>query len=142
MHDIRLSDGDLTALKDLIGEYRSSKDKNLQKSIAALSRALDSVEVLEAGDVDLIDVVALNTSVRFRTLASREDKEYLLVQPKLECKALGRLSIFSDLGISLLGYKKGETVRVREIDGKQYSIQIIDVHPVNLDWIKRLEEQS
>lgn len=142
MPNILLSEIDYQRLKDLVVEFESVFiGKRKQECILVLKKRLSKARVLELGDIDLIDVVTMNSLVRFKNLSNKKDKEYLIVSPKLECKNLGRISIFSEIGVVLLGHKKGEVVRIKGPNGEHYSVQILDVQPTSLEWIKRLEEQ-
>jgi regulator of nucleoside diphosphate kinase len=142
MPSILLSKADYQRLKDLVAEFESGTiSKGRLECISVLKKKLSKARVLEAGDIDLIDVVAMNSSVKFKNLSTKEEKEYLIVYPKLECKNLGRISILSDIGVVLLGHKIGEIVRIQKPNGGQYPVQILNVQPTSVEWIKRLEEQ-
>lgn len=142
MPSILLSKTDYQRLKGLVAEFESvTIGRMKQECILALKKKLSKVLVLELGDIDLIDVVIMNCSVKFNNLSTKEEKEYLIVYPKLECKSLGRISILSEIGVALLGHKKGKTVRIKRPNGEQYSVQILDIQSTSLEWIKRLEER-
>lgn len=140
--NILLSEIDYQRLKDLVaGSESVSIGKRKQECILVLKKKLSKDRVLELGDIDLIDVVTMNSTVKFKDLSTKEEKEYLIVYPKLECKNLGRISILSEVGVALLGHKKGEVARIKRPDSEYYSAQILDIQPTSLEWIKRLEEQ-
>jgi regulator of nucleoside diphosphate kinase len=142
MPSILLNKTDYQRLKDLVAEFESGAISNSRlECILTFKKRLSKARVLEPGDIDLIDVVTINSAVKFKNLSTREEKEYLIVYPKLECKNLGRISILSEIGVALLGHKKWEVVRVKKSNGEHYSVQILDVQPTSLEWIKRLEEQ-
>jgi regulator of nucleoside diphosphate kinase len=142
MHSILLSKTDYQRLKDLIAELESGDmGKSAPECVPVLKKELSEARVLELGEIDLIDVVAINSSVKFKNLSTKEEKEYLIVYPKLECRSLGRISILSEIGVALLGHKKWEVVRVKKSNGEHYSVQILNVQPTSLEWIKRLENQ-
>ena len=142
MPNILLTEIDYQRFKDLVVEFESvTIGKRKQECILALRKRLSEARVLELGDINLIDVVTMNSSVRFKNLSTKEEKEYLIVYPKLECKSLGRISILSEIGVALLGHKKGKTVRIKKPNGEQYSVQILDIQSTSLEWIKRLEER-
>ena len=137
-----LSEIDYQRLKDLAAEFESvSIGKRRQEYILALKKRLSKARVLELGDINLIDVVTMNSAVKFKNLSTNEVKEYLIVHPKLECINLGRISILSVLGVALLGHKKGEIIKAKNINGTDYKVQILDVQPTSREWIKRLEMQ-
>ena len=48
--------------------------------------------------------------------------------------------MLSNLGIALLGHKKGDTVEVKESDGSKYSVQVLKIQPTSELWIKKLEQ--
>ena len=141
IHNILLSKVDYKALKDLINEYSASVDARIKKPILVAKEKLNKAKIYEPGDFRLADVVTTNSAVRFKNLSTKEDKEYLIVYPKLQCKELGRISILSDLGIALIGQRKGSTIEVKGLENQKYRVQIMDIQPTSLEWIKRLEEQ-
>jgi regulator of nucleoside diphosphate kinase len=142
MHSILLSKTDYQKLKDLVVELEPRAiGKIRQWCILVLKKKLKTARTLDLGDIGLIDIVTMNSAVRFKNLDTKEEKEYSIVCPKLECKSLGRISILSEIGVALLGHKKGEVVRIKKPDGEHYSAQILDIQPTSLEWIKRLEEQ-
>ena len=143
MHSILLSKDDHNRLKGLINKYESldSLSVEFKGYISGLKEKLNQAQILEDGDIKLIDTVTMNSSVRFKNLSTKEEKEYLIVYPKLECKSLGRISILSEIGVALLGHKKGEIVRIKRPNGEHYSAQILDIQSTSLEWIKRLEER-
>ena len=143
MHSILLSKDDHNRLKGLINKYESldSLSVEFKGYIFGLKKKLNRAQILEGGDIKLIDTVTMNSSVRFKNLSTKEEKEYLIVYPKLECKNLGRISILSEIGVALLGHKKGDVVRIKRPNGEQYSVQILDIQSTSLEWIKRLEER-
>lgn len=142
MPSILLSKIDYQRLNDLVAEFESvTIGKRKQECILVLKKRLSKAQVLELGDINLIDVVTMNSAVKFKNLSTKEEKEYLIVYPKLECKSLGRISILSEIGVALLGHKKGKTARIKKSNGEHYSMQILNVQPTSLEWIKRLEEQ-
>jgi len=142
MPDILLSKTDYQRLKDLVAEFESvTIGERKLGCILVLKKKLSEARVLEAGDINLIDVATMNSTVKFKNLSTKEEKEYLIVYPKLECKNLGRISILSDIGVALLGHKIGEIVCIKKPNGEQYSVQILDVQPTSLKWIESLERQ-
>ncbi len=143
MHSILLSKDDHNRLKGLINKYESldSLSVEFKGYIFGLKKKLNQAQILEGGDIKLIDTVTMNSSVRFKNLSTQKKKEYLIVYPQAACKELGRISVFSDLGVALLGHKKGSIVEVKEIGIPKYKVQILDIQPTSLEWIKRLEER-
>jgi regulator of nucleoside diphosphate kinase len=129
MHSILLSKDDHNRLKGLINKYESldSLSVEFKGYISGLKEKLNQAQILEDGDIKLIDTVTMNSSVRFKNLSTKKEKEYLIVYPKLECKSLGRISILSELGVALLGHKKGEITRIKKPNGEHCSVQILDV---------------
>jgi len=126
---ILLSEIDYQRLKDLVAEFESvTIGKRRQEYILALKKILSKARVFELGDINLIDIVTMNSSVRFKNLSTKEEKEYLIVYPKLECKSLGRISIFSEIGVALLGHKKGEVVRIKGPNGERGKYSTFSLH--------------
>ena len=143
MLKILISKDDYKKLEDLINEYekRTSLPIKTRGYISFLKEKLNKAQIIEAGDIKLIDLVTMNSSVRFKNLSIGEEKEYLFVHPKLEWKNLGRLAILSDLGVALLGHKKWEVVKMKKADGLNYEVRILDVQSTSQEWIEGLEEQ-
>lgn len=143
MYKIFISKDDYNKLQDLIKGHaaQASLDTETRDYISALKEKLKIAQVVESWDIRLIDVVTMNSSVRFKNLVTGKEEEYLIVYPKLECKNLGRLSILSGLGVALLGHRKWEIVKVKKSNGSKYEVQILNIQPTPQEWIKRLEEQ-
>lgn len=142
---ILINKDDYERLRELIAKYGAlpvcGKKEKEKAFVSLLHKKLKKAKILEISVLRLLDVVALNTSVRFKNLSTKEVKEYLIVHPKIECLSLGRLSVLSDLGVALIGHKKGEIVKVKNINGTDYKVQILDVQPTSQEWIKRHEMQ-
>ena len=131
-----------TKIKELIIGYkfRSLYNQQTKKLSLFFKKKLNKVKKVDDVFLGLDDVVCINSVVRFKNISTAEEKEYLFVYPKIECKELGRVSVLSNLGIALLGHKKGDTVEVKEFDGSKYSVQILKIQPTSELWIKRLEQ--
>ena len=133
---------DYRRIKELIIGYEAGSfpDRQTKKRILFLKEKLNKAKKVDDASLGLVDIVYLNSAVRFKNISTAEEKEYLFVIPKIECKELGRVSVLSNLGIALLGHKKGDTVEVKESDGSKYSVQVLKIQPTSELWIKRLEQ--
>lgn len=133
---------DYGRIKELIIGYETGgfSDQQAKKRILFLKEKLNKAKKVDDAYPGLVDIVSLNSVVRFKNISTTEEKEYLFVYPKIECKELGRVSVLSNLGVALLGHKKGDIVEVKEFDRSKYSAQILKIQPTSEPWIKRLEQ--
>lgn len=73
----------------------------------------DELSLARVVDADAVphDVVTMNSTVRLRDIAAKEEDIYTLVYPDQANIAEGRLSILAPIGTAILGYRAGDVVR-------------------------------
>jgi len=96
------------------GLYDLIKDHVRRKKVTAQEEALLLGELKKASQVlrkDLPeDVVSVNRKVTYRDHSNNEEKTVLFVGPKRSKPGKNRISILSDEGIAMVGYKVGDLV--------------------------------
>jgi regulator of nucleoside diphosphate kinase len=98
-------------------------------SLNALEGELARSIVVNAWEIPR-DVVTMNSTVRFRDLASQDEDSYMLVYPKDADVLSDKISILAPIGTALLGYRTGDCIDWEVPAGKR-QLQIIDVQQVS-----------
>jgi regulator of nucleoside diphosphate kinase len=80
------------------------------RNASQLYEELTEAEIAEEFDSIHNDVVQLNSNVTVEDLKSGKQMKFKIVLPSQANVGQGRLSIFSPLGIALMGYRKGQVV--------------------------------
>lgn len=107
---ITLIFSDYIHLQDLL---RSARNVGFQPSdlVDALQAELNRAEVVASNAIPC-HVITMNSCTRLTDTATGEDAEYTLVYPDEANPQSGKLSILSDLGLALLGFSVGDTVKL------------------------------
>ncbi|TWT48026.1 Regulator of nucleoside diphosphate kinase [Rubripirellula amarantea] len=82
-----------------------------------LRQELEQANVVGRGEVPA-DVVTMNSTVVIKDMKSKETETFTLVYPDEANIADGRLSILAPLGIAILGYRVGDTIRWKIPNGE------------------------
>ena len=93
-----------------------------------LYEELMDADIVEMDDTVSDDVVQLNSHVTVEDQRSGKQMKFSIVLPSQANVGQGRLSIFSPLGIALMGYRKGQTVTWKMPSGAR-EFFIRDVFP-------------
>jgi len=99
---------DLKRLNALLSDI-SQLPKKGSLDLSLLEAELDRANIVQPSEIPTT-VVTMNTQLRFRDLENGDVSEVTLVFP---CDAdidEGKMSIFSPIGTSLLGYSQGDTI--------------------------------
>ncbi|WP_336513816.1 GreA/GreB family elongation factor [Pollutibacter soli] len=80
------------------------------RNATQLYEELMEAEIAEEDDAIHNDVVQLNSNVTVEDQKSGKQMKFKIVLPSQANVGQGRLSIFSPLGIALMGYRKGQLV--------------------------------
>lgn len=99
---------DLKRLNALLAEVAKSPQKGAL-DLSLLQAELDRANVVEPDEIPQT-VVTMNTRLRFRDLENHESTECTLVFPVDADIDEGKMSIFSPIGTSLLGYSVGDEI--------------------------------
>lgn len=105
---IYITDSDKKRLKQLIRDARvfgSEHEICLEKLEGELNRG----KVVKAKEIPK-DVITMNSKVRFKDLATREEMIYSLVFPDSADPDQNKISILAPIGTALLGYKVGDVI--------------------------------
>lgn len=120
-----ISEFDCTRLQEVLDTIRE------QSGIRDWSRG-DRLQAIlknsrKSSPVDVpADVVTMNSIVRVRDLASKQEGIYNLVFPSDSKPTEGRISVLSTLGLSLFGSRVGDTVDW-ETSKTRRSLEITDI---------------
>ena len=99
--------------------------RGLTQEMENLQNALDQAQIVEPHLIPS-NVVTLNTIVTVKFLTTGKDFTFRLVYPEDANARLERVSIFSPIGVALLGYRKGDTILWNAPGGKM-KIQVKDI---------------
>ena len=105
---IYITDSDKKRLKQLIRDARvfgSEHEIYLEKLEGELSRG----KVVKSKEIPK-DVITMNSKIRFKDLATREEMIYSLVFPDSADPNQNKISILAPIGTALLGYKVGDVI--------------------------------
>jgi len=99
---------DLKRLNALLSDV-AHLPKNATLDLTPLKAELNRANVVEPSEIPTT-VVTMNTRLRFRDLENNDLTEVTLVFPADADIDEGKMSIFSPIGTSLLGYSQGDTI--------------------------------
>ena len=117
-----LSRLDCARLEALLDAHPSADARGL---LAELERA----QVVEPGDVPG-DVIAMNSTARFRDEESGEEREITLVYPQDAGNAANAVSILAPVGSALLGLRVGHAIDWPMPGGRRARLHVLSVsHP-------------
>jgi len=105
---IYITDSDKKRLKQLIRDARafgSEHEIYLEKLEGELNRG----KVVKSKGIPK-DVITMNSKVRLKDLATREEMIYSLVFPDSADPNQNKISILAPIGTALLGYKVGDVI--------------------------------
>jgi regulator of nucleoside diphosphate kinase len=114
-----LSRLDCARLEALLDAHPSADARGLR---AELERA----QVVEAGEVPA-DVIAMNSTARFRDEASGEEHEITLVYPHDAGNGVGTVSILAPVGSALLGLSVGHAIDWPMPGGRSARLRVLSV---------------
>lgn len=93
----------------------------------ALLQAKLERAVLVEPQVVTRSVVTMNSRVRFRLDGAGEPREATVVCPGREDSLVGRISVLTPIGSTLIGMREGDTIVWTASDGRQRSVTVLDV---------------
>lgn len=108
-------------------EYDAAKEEQakLEKRIAMLETALTNVRLLDINDIDT-STVSILTNVKVKNLKANKEFNYQIVSEIEADVKVGKLSVSSPIGRSLLGHKKGDKITITTPAGP-IDYEILDV---------------
>jgi regulator of nucleoside diphosphate kinase len=107
-----VTETDRSHLRRLIDEQRPSADRN-GLALDALEYSLISARVMPPGAVPA-NVVTMNSTIRVCDLETEQNETFTLVFPGNADPVQGRISILSDKGMAVLGYRASDIVQFTE----------------------------
>lgn len=93
-----------TGLYDLIKDHVRRKKVTAQEEVLLINELKKASQVLRRDLPE--DVVSVNRKVTYRDHLNNEEKTVLFVGPKKSKPSKNKISILSDEGIAMVGYKK------------------------------------
>ena len=96
-------------------------DREKQKLLNLLVGRLSRSEIVLWKEINS-NIVTMNSMVRLKTLDDNEKTEYSLVFPEAANLRRNKISILSYLGISLLGRKVNDVIKIRASGGIQRAV--------------------
>jgi transcription elongation factor GreA len=108
-------------------EYDAAKEEQakLEKRIAMLETALTNVRLLDINDIDT-STVSILTNVKVKNLKANKEFNYQIVSEIEADVKVGKLSVSSPIGRSLLGHKKGDKITITTPAGP-IDYEILDI---------------
>jgi regulator of nucleoside diphosphate kinase len=95
------------------------------QEVAKLQIELEQAQIVEPHLIPA-DVVTLNTVVVVKFLSTGKEFTFRLVYPQDANAKQDRVSVFSPIGVALLGYQKGDIIQWNAPGGK-INIQVKDI---------------
>ena len=119
---IYITNYDMKRLEELIESclYRDA-NREKQKMLNLLLGRLSRSETVLWKEINP-NVVTMNSTVRLKKLDDNEKSEYSLVFPEDANLRRNKITILSYLGISLLGRKVNDVIKVRDQEGTQRAV--------------------
>lgn len=108
MSNIYISESDNKKLVKIVNEYSRSTGELLE-SVNKLKSELSRATI--TSDAELSSrIVALNSSVVLKDLASGETEEWILTMPEYANPEKKRISILSPIGTGVIGFMEGDKI--------------------------------
>ena len=124
MKDIIISSLDMARLRSQIDKARSG-GINAPINLNPLIKELDRAKVLPPEKMPP-DVVTMNSIVKLDYLNSSKTMQIEIVYPRQADTTKRKISIFAPVATALLGYRKGDIVKL-EVPGGLAELRIADI---------------
>jgi regulator of nucleoside diphosphate kinase len=114
---------------DLLRHYLKINTKNKfinKQSLRAFNRELKKARIVNKGEFPK-QVVRINSTVIVKDTDTNHTMAYTLVLPENINRNQGKISIFSPIGIALIGFEKGLRFTWKFISGKR-NLAILEVY--------------
>jgi regulator of nucleoside diphosphate kinase len=120
---IILSKGIYHLIKNHLKQKNQLSDFNKRK----LEMEMNSAVIVPGKEIP-DDVVSINTNVQVRDIETEDEFTFDLVSPTEAKIKNNKLSALSDIGLALIGYRKGEEVHWEMPDGfKRFRIENVSL---------------
>ena len=93
-----------------------------------LARELDRARVVAAPALPG-DVVAMDSTVRFRDDVTRQERTVTLVYPGAQDIEQGRVSVMTPIGVALIGLARGQSIAWETRRGESRALTVLAVQP-------------
>ncbi len=117
-----ISNKDYQALKTLITGY---PDNLKSKEIGQLMEELERADIVDEEALDE-DIIRLNSSFEAEDVATKKIWKLTLTLPQQANVKEQKISVFSPLGVALIGFRKGMTVKWA-LPGGMKTLKILNV---------------
>jgi len=97
-----------TGTYDLIKDHVRRKKVTIQEEELLLSQLKHATQVLRKDLPE--DIVSINRKVTYKDHINNEEKTILLVGPEKAKVSKNKISVLSDEGIAMVGYKEGDII--------------------------------
>ena len=71
---------------------------------------MDRAEIVDPKEIP-VDVITMSSTVRLKDLVSGDENTYSLVFPTEADFSEGKISVLEPIGMAILGYKQGDTIK-------------------------------
>ena len=124
MKDIIISSLDMARLRSQIDKARSG-GINAPINLNPLIKELDRAKVLPPEKMPP-DVVTMNSIVKLDYLNSNKTMQIEIVYPRQADTAKHKISIFAPVATAMLGYRKGDIIKL-EVPGGLAELRVADI---------------
>ncbi len=119
VEQIILSETDYGKISSLLQIARSEHSEFLEQE-------LDRAAIVPDSELPA-DVVAMNSSVRYRDLESGDETSVVLVYPHEANVEKGWVSVLAPLGAALIGLRAGQNIRWPLPGGRKKNLQVLSI---------------
>ncbi|HLV51425.1 MAG TPA: GreA/GreB family elongation factor [Flavobacterium sp.] len=117
-----------TGIYDLIKEHVRRKKVTIEEEELLLEELRNASQVLRKELPE--DIVTVNSVVTYKNHTANEEKTVTFVGPKKSKPSKNKISILSDEGIAMVGYKIGDTIEWPSKKGN-LKLEILKVEHIN-----------
>ncbi|HEU4794745.1 MAG TPA: nucleoside diphosphate kinase regulator [Pyrinomonadaceae bacterium] len=106
---IYITKPDYLRLSALIEKTREGNGVD-REYLNKLEAELDRAEIVDPKEIP-VDVITMRSTVRLKDLVSGDENTYSLVFPTEADFSEGKISVLAPIGMAILGYKQGDTIK-------------------------------
>jgi regulator of nucleoside diphosphate kinase len=122
--EIVITKPDFIKLERLLNSLRGVQPHDAHH-IQALDQELEKAIIVDEAEIPC-DVVTMNSRVRVRDLATREEFVWAIVFPQAASAKRNQVSVLAPIGTALIGYRAGDTVEWQMPSGTR-RLRILEV---------------
>ena len=113
-----------TGVYDLIKDHIRRKKVTIEQEEILLNELKKATQVLRRNLPD--DIVSVDRKIKFKDNTTEEEIEIMLVGPKAAKVNKNKYSVLSEVGLAIVGYKTGDTIKWPTPNGSK-EFKILDV---------------